>query len=371
MPTTKPSSLIAPRRLFAALSVLAALSFTACRATTTPPPDAPPAAVPENTWAVVDGRQITRDDVEKAYRRTRDTSQAASDEDTLATKLTLLNDLILQDVLIAKARELKVEVPDSEVESSFAEARKNITDEAFQQELTKRGVTAADMREGLRREMLTQKLVDQEVSKKVTVTSQEVSDFFLANRSQFNLAEEGYHIAQIVVTPAREPQVANRTGDDAATPEAAGAKVKMLMERLKAGTPFTELAMDYSEDPESASRGGDLGLVPVSRLKQAPPQLQNAVLKKAPGTVSVASAGGAHTLVLVISHEEAGQRDLSTPGVNDRITEALRARREQLLRAAFLTSAREEARVVNHLARRLVESQGKVPAALATASAKP
>ena len=91
------------------------------------------------------------------------------------------------------------------------------------------------MRDGLRRELLTQKVIEQEVGSKITVTAQEVSDFFLANRNQFNLAEEAYHLAQIVVTPVREPQVANRTGDDAATPQAAAEKVKMLMERLKAG----------------------------------------------------------------------------------------------------------------------------------------
>ena len=133
------------------------------------------------------------------------------------------------------------------------------------------------MREGLRRELLTQKVIEQEVGSKVAVTDQEVSDFFNANRAQFNVPEEGYHLAQIVVTPVRDPQLANRTGDDAATPQAAEAKVQMLMERLKAGASFRDLAVGYSEDPESAPRGGDLGLVPVSRLKQAPPQLRDAV----------------------------------------------------------------------------------------------
>jgi len=89
--------------------------------------------------------------------------------------------------------------------------------------------------------------------------------------------------------------------------------------------------------------------------------LRDAVLKKTPGTVSVATSNGAYTLVLVVAHEPAGQRDLSTPGVRERITEALRARKEQLLRAAYLTTARTDAQVANHFARRLVESQGKMP----------
>lgn len=347
---------------FVVLSALVAASLaSACRAT--PGPATPPTTASDNAWAVVDGRQITRDEVEKSYRRIGDTAQPVSDEEGLTAKLSVLNDLILEDILIAKAREAKVEVADKELDNAYAEARKNISDDAYQQELTKRGATAADMREALRRQLLTQKVVEQQVGAKIAVSAQEVSDFFLANRSQFNLAEEAYHIAQIAVTPAREAQLANRTGDDAATPQAAATKVAMLMERLKAGANFSELARDYSEDPESAPRGGDLGLVPMSRLKQAPQQLRDVVLKKAPGTVSVASAGGAHTLVLVVAHEPAGQRDLSTPGVNDRITEALKSRKEQLLRAAYLTAVREDAQVVNYLARRLVESQGKLPGA--------
>jgi peptidyl-prolyl cis-trans isomerase SurA len=350
--------------LATALSALAVGTVTtACRST----PATPAVAITPDTWAVVDGHTITRDDVDKAYRRSRDTAQTLSEEETLTAKLSLLNDLIVQQILLAKARTLKIEVPQSELDTAYANAKKNIPDDAFQQELSKRNLTPEDMREGLRRELLTQKVVEQEVGSKITVTDKDVSDFFNANREQFNVAEEAYHIAQIVVTPVRDAQTGTGTGDDATTPQAAVAKVRMLMERLKAGASFRELAAGYSEDPETASRGGDLGLVPLSRLKQAPPQLRDAVLNKAPGTVNVASAGGAHTLVLVVAHEQAGQRDLSTPGVKERITETLRTRREQLLRTAYLTDARNDATVANYLAERLVESKGAPPSLLPAA----
>jgi peptidyl-prolyl cis-trans isomerase SurA len=349
-------------RMLVVLIAVVAPSMAACRAT--PAPATPPSKVSDNTWAVVDGQEITRDDVEKGFRRARsDAPQTLSEEEALAAKLSVLDDLILQDILMAKARQLKIEVPASELDTAYGEAKKNISDEAFQQELTKRGLTPEDMREGLRRQLLAQKVIEQEVRSKIAVTSQEVSDFFLANRTQFNLAEDAYRLAQIVVTPVRDAQLTNRTGDDAATPQAAAAKVQKLMESLKAGGSFGDLAMDYSEDPESAPRGGDLGLVPVSKLKQAPPQLRDAVLNKSPGTANVVSAGGAYTIVLVVAHEPAGQRDLATPGMNDRITEMLRARKEQLLRVAYLTAVRDDAQVVNYLARRVVESQGKMPGA--------
>ena len=347
--------------LLVSLSALAAACGTAaCRST----PATPAPAISDDTWAVVDGRNITREEVDKAYRRLRDTSQPLSQEETLTAKLSLLNDLILQDIMLAKARALKLEVAQSELDTAYANAKKNIADDAFQQELTRRSLTPADMREGLRRELLTQKVIEQEVGSKIAVTDREVADFFNANRAQFNVAEESYHIAQIVVTPVRDPQINNGTGDDAATPEAAIAKVRMLVERLKTGASFRDLAVGYSEDPESAPRGGDMGFLPISRLKQAPAALRNAVLNKVPGSVNVASAGGAYTLVLVVAHEQAGQRDLSTPGVRDGISQTLRSRREQLLRAAYVTNVRNDASVVNYLARRLVESKGAMPSLL-------
>ena len=106
-------------------------------------------------------------------------------------------------------------MPQTELDTAYANARKNITDDAFKQELTRRGLTPEDMREGLRREMLTQKVIEQEVGSKITVTDQDVSGYFDANRAQFNVAEEAYHIAQIVITPVREPQTTNQAGDDA------------------------------------------------------------------------------------------------------------------------------------------------------------
>jgi peptidyl-prolyl cis-trans isomerase SurA len=355
---------ISPRRhvrlLFAApIALAAACSAAACGGSGSKPSSA---AASESTWAVVEGREITRDQVDKAFRRAQQAQQPMSEEEALTAKLTLLNDLILQDILLAKATALKIEVPANELDAAFTQAKGNMPDEQFNQELSKRNVTAADMREGLRREMLTQKVIEREVQSKVTVSDQEVQAFYDANRQQFNFPEPAYRIAQIVITPAREPQQSNRTGDDAATPEQAAQKAQMLMGRLKQGANFGETALDYSEDAASAARGGDLGFVPLSKLQSAPPRLRDAVLKVPVGTVSLASEGGNHTIVAVVAYEAAGQRDLSTPAVKESITSTLKARKEQLLRAAYLTAARSDANVTNYLARRLVESQGKAPA---------
>jgi peptidyl-prolyl cis-trans isomerase SurA len=344
-----------PRHL-ALLPALALLAFAgACRQASQAP------AVSPDTWAVVDGRSITRDDVEKAYRRSTAPNPTASEEETLQAKLQLLDELVLRDILFAKATALKIELPDTELDAAYVEARKGVADEQYQEELKRRNLTAGDMREALRRDLLTQKLLEREVVSKATVSDAEITDFFEKNRQSFNLAEESWRLAQIVVTPVRDPQVNNRSRSDAGTPQEAAEKAQILMARLKGGASFRDLALDFSEDMESISRGGDLGLVPISALKQAPAQLRDAVVGTQPGTVRLISVNGAHVLVLVAAHEAAGQRDLNTEGVKDRISGMLKGQREQVLRAAYLTAARGDAKVVNHLARRLVESNGRMP----------
>jgi len=344
-----------PSLRLAAIALSASL-LAACRANS----PAPPPVIPADTWAVVDGHTISKADVDKAYRRIQDPAQKRSDEDTLHAKLNLLDQLIVQEILLGKARAAQLDVPETEVDTAYANAKKGISDEAFQQELTRRGLTTQDVRDGLKRDLLSQKMIDKEAAK-VEVTDKEVTAFFDANRARFSLPEEAYHIAQIVITPVREAVVPNTAGDDAATPEAADAKVRLLMERLQSGTPFPELAAAFSEDPESSRRGGDMGFVPVSQLKKTAPALRDAVLSKSPGTATVATVNGVHTIVFVLEHELAGQRDLSTPGVRDRITEGLRSGKEQLLRTAYITAVKTDADVTNYLARRLVESKGRTP----------
>ncbi len=336
----------------------AAVLAGACRSTT-PATSAPPSS--PDVWAVVNGAEVRRDAIEKTYRRGAQLTPPPSDDEAMTAKLALLNEFIVQELLLAKARDLNVAVTDEELDAAYNEGRRDIPEEDFQQELKNRNLTAADMRDGLRRDMTVEKLLEQEVSSKITVAEQDVTEFFNANREQFNRPEDAYHIAQIVVTPTRDPQVANRTGNDAATPQEATAKAQMLMERLKAGDAFDELAASFSEDPQTAPRGGNLGFVPVSALRQAPSALRDAVLKATPGTVTMVSQGGAHTIVLLIAKEPAGQRDLTSPEVREGITNTLRGRREQLLRAAYLSALRNDAVVVNHLANQLVSAQGTLP----------
>ncbi len=345
--------------------LLLSLALAGLSAACNPKPAPPP--VSANAWAVVNGHEITRDEVEKAYRRVDQNAQPLSEEAAFAAKLSLLDDLIAEDIFLAKARDLKIDVAASDLDKAYADARKNIPEDRFNQELARRNLTAADMREGLRREMVVQKLFEREVSSRVSVTDQEIAAFYEANKSQFNRTEDAYRVAQIVVTPVKEEQVTNRTGSDATTTLEAVAKYRMIMDKLKGGARFGDVAADFSEDPQSAPRGGDLGFIPLSVVRKYPPKLRDAVLNAKPGVANAVGDDRGFVIVLVLGKDTAGQKDLGTPGVKDAISQSLKNRREQLLRSAYINSLRNGAVIENLIARRVVESQGKVPTFAPTA----
>lgn len=340
-----------------ALLLAAALAAGAggCRKAAAPGPD---------VWAVVNNREIKREDVEKQYRARIDPDrQEPSPEEAWTLKLSILEELINNEILLERARQLGLEASDGEVEDRLTEMKAPFTEEEFQRQLRERDLTVEDLKRQLRQQLSVQKVLNREVVAKVTITDQEIADHYNENRQFFNLSEPTYRLAQIVVTPWADPQVRNRRGDDAANDAEARRKVSMLLERIQAGADFAELAIDYSEDPATAASGGELGYIPESALAQADPATRRAVAQLRPGEVSgVIASGGVYRIIRLISREPAGQRELSDPRVQQAIRETLRNRKEQLLRSAFLTVVRDDARVDNLLARQVLESAGKMPA---------
>jgi peptidyl-prolyl cis-trans isomerase SurA len=320
------------------------------------------AAPGENVWAVVNGVPIQRAEVEKFYR-TRVQSQGGtpSHDEALSQKLSILDQLINNEVLYQRAQALNLVATDSEVEDKFTQSKSPFTEDEFQKKLQENGLTVEDLKTEIRRELSIEKLLNREVVSKISISDADVSDFYAKNKAQFSVSEPQYHVAQIVVTPHPDPGIHNRKNDDAATPEQAKKKVDMLEAQLAAGADFSQLAMDYSEDADG-SNGGDLGFIPASSLNQTDSALKQAVLTLQPGQVSkpILLKDGYH-IIKLIAREQAGQRLLSDPQVQETIRNSLKNTQEQLLRAAYLAAARDQAQVTNYLAKEILESAGKLP----------
>lgn len=328
--------------------------------------------VPEHhaadVWAVVNGTEIKRDEVEKYYKsQINPEAQEPSQEEALSLKLNVVEQLINNEILLERAKKLNLEASDGEVEDKFTELKSPFTEEEFQRQLKQRGMVVDDLKRDLRRQLSIQKLLNREVAAKVTITDQDVLDFYNTNRNQFNVAEPQYRISQIVITPHKDAQIRNRKNDDATNDAEAARKAKMLMDKLNSGADFAQLAMDYSEDMNTAANGGDLGYIPESSLNQSDPTLKKTVLGLKPGQVSQPIVLKDSTRILkLVAREAAGLRGVNDPQVQQTIRDTLRNRKEQLLRSAYLAVGRDEAHVTNYLAQQVVEAAGKLPDAAKT-----
>ena len=318
-----------------------------------------------DVWAVVNGTEIKRDEVEKYYRtRINPEAQETSPEDVLSGKLNVVEQLINNEILLERAKKLNLEASDGEVEDKFTELKSGYTEDEFQRKLKDGGMSVDDLKKDLRRQLSIQKLLNREVAAKVTITDQDVLDFYNTNRNQFNVAEPQYRISQIVITPRKDQMVRNRKNDDATNDAEAERKAKMLEDKLNSGADFSQLAMDYSEDPNTAATGGDLGYIPESSLNapQTDPVLKRMVLSLKPGQVSPPiQLKDSIRILKLVAREAAGQRGVNDPQVQQMVRDTLRNRKEQLLRNAYLAVARDEAHVTNYLAIQVIETAGKLP----------
>jgi peptidyl-prolyl cis-trans isomerase SurA len=332
------------------------VSLGACRKESAPGPD---------VWATVNGKEIKRDEVEKYYRsRTNPEGQEPSQEEGLSLKLNIIDELINNEILLERAKKMGLEAADGEVEDKFTEFKSPFTEDEFQRQLKDRGVTVDDLKRDLRRQLTIQKLINREVIAKVSITDQDVNDFYNQNRAQFNVVEPQFRVSQIVITPHKDPQVRNRKGDDATTDAEARRKAAALYAQIQQGADFAQLAIDYSEDPSTSANGGDLGYIPESALNQTDPALKKTLTAMKPGDVSpIVALRDGYRILKLIARESPGQRELADPKVQQSIRDALRNRKEQLLRSAYLNVARDEATVRNYLAQQVLESAGKLPAA--------
>jgi peptidyl-prolyl cis-trans isomerase SurA len=317
----------------------------------------------ENVWAVVDGAPITHAEVDKYYRtQLNPDAPTPSQDEALSLRLNVLDELINNHILLEKAKALGLQAADGEVEDKFTEFKSPYTEDEFQRQLKARNYTVDDLRNDIRQQLSIQKVINHEVVAKIAITDQDVQDFYNQNHSQFNVTEPQYRVAQIVITPHKDPGLRNRKNDDAVTDAEARRKAAALEQQLANGADFAQVAMDYSEDPASAGSGGDLGYVPESSLSQSDPALKKAVMSLRAGQVSgVIVLRDSYRILKLVAKEMPGQRELADPAVQQSIRDNIRNRKEQLLRAAYLAVVRNNARVTNYLAQQVVETSGKLP----------
>lgn len=319
-----------------------------------------------DVMATVDGRKIFRSDVDKYYENNvASAQQAPSGEQATALRLNILHQMIDDEILMRRAEKLGLLATDDEVDRKFNEYKAPFTQEEFDKRLQEKKITLVDFKRDIRRSITVDKVLNKEVSSKINVTDQDISDYYNAHKSEFNLIEPQYHLAQIMVTPMPNPQARNQN-DKAQNEADARKKIQMISNRLDSGDDFATLAMKYSEDQETSGNGGDLGTVPESGLRGTDPATRDAVIKLKPGQyssiISVVNPSNRQPvgfrIVKLVAKEPAGQRELSDPRVQQAIRSQLHDRREQLLKAAYYEVLRDSAKVDNYYAKQVLDRNG-------------
>ena len=317
--------------------------------------------------AAVDGRKIYRSEVDKYYtNQTAGSDQKPSAEQETSLRLSIVGQLVETEILMRRAEKLGLLATDEEVDRKLNEIKSPYTAEQFDQRMKEKKITIDDFKRDLRRSLTRDKVLNKEITSRIAITDQDVNDYYNAHKAEFNLIEPQYHIAQIFVTTQPNAQVHNLQNSKAQNEADARKKIQMLNNRLDSGDDFATVAMNYSEDPETAGNGGDLGFTPESSLKNTDPQTRDTVMKLKPGQYSpvIVLANPAtkqvfgFRIVKLLAKEPAGQRDLNDPRVQQAIRQQMRDRREQLLKAAYYEVLRDQAKVENYYADEVLKNAG-------------
>jgi len=354
-PSFRFSSLRANSRLAAFLGLAAVLMVAGCHRA--PSPD---------VMATVNGKTIVRADLDKIYTNTLgESQQKPSPEQADLVRLQILRQMIEDEILQQRATKLNLVATDEDVNAKLTEMKSPYTQEEFDRQLKQHGITLDDLKRDLRRNLTKNKLLNKEIESKINVTDGEISGYYMAHKAEFNLIEPQYHLAQIVVTGTPSQQAGNQQNNKASNDAEARKKIEALHSHLVNGEDFGAVAMNFSENPNNASNGGDMGFIPESQLRSEQETFE-AIGKLKPGqitdviTVSQNNGSGRraayYAVYKLISREAAGQREINDPRVRQTIRQMLHDAHTQLLKSAYSDTLHNQAKVQNYFAEQILKA---------------
>jgi peptidyl-prolyl cis-trans isomerase SurA len=318
--------------------------------------------------ATVNGKQILRAELERNYQSSLgDAPQKPSSEEADIRRLNVLHQMIQDEILDQQAAKLNLTASDEDVNAKLAEIKAPYTEEQFNAMLKQRNLSLDDFKRDIRRGLTETKLMNKEIESKINITDAQIAAFYSAHKADFDWIEPQYHLARIVVTSAPAQQSGNMQNDKPSGDADAKRKIEAALSQLDSGVDFATVAMNISEDPNTASNGGDMGFAPESQLK-TDPSLYDAINKLKPDqftdVVPIFGSGSgskiaAYAIYKLISREPAGQRELNDPRVEQAIHQSLHDSQKQLLQTAYLETLTDGAKVRNYFAEQILKQGGQ------------
>ncbi|MDE3105934.1 MAG: SurA N-terminal domain-containing protein [Acidobacteriota bacterium] len=316
--------------------------------------------------ATVNGKAIMHAEMEKAFATQlgeAQQQQQPTKEQADALRLNVLRELIDEEIVQQRAAKMNLTATNEEVDAKLAEMKAPYTEDQFNDKLRASKETLDDLKHDLHRSLTIEKLLNKEINSKITVTDADVTNYYNQHKAEFNLIEAQYHLAQIQVTSVPSPQPGNLQNSKATNDAEARKKIQALKNRLDAGEDFGTLAMNFSERPETAPNGGDMGFVSESQM-HADPAIYAAITRLKAGQITdilpmldeQSKKPMGYAIYKLIAREPAGQRDVSDPRVQQAIRQQLHDGRSQLLKNAYFEMLRDQAKVENYLAEQIFKN---------------
>jgi peptidyl-prolyl cis-trans isomerase SurA len=321
------------------------------------------AQVVEQIVARVNNQIITSTEYQRSKDQLRDEvrQQDPNDADKVYAdrEKDVLRDLIDQQLLLEKGKDLGI-TGDTELikkEDQMRQEMKLDSIEALEKEAQKQGISWEDFQQNLRNQIITQKVIGQEVGERLSINTEEVQKFYDEHKQGME-QPESVRLSEILITPkpsapavpaakpdanapaeSAENKAAAQPADDPAALDAAKAKAEDLLKQIRAGASFEDIAKKYSDGP-SAAEGGDLG-TSFTRGKLAKELEDKTFAMKAGEITDVIRTRQGYVILKVTDHEQAGVPPMKE--VLPRIQDALYMEKLQPALRAYLTKLREEA----------------------------
>jgi peptidyl-prolyl cis-trans isomerase SurA len=230
----------------------------------------------EQILVKVNGDIITKTDLEQrqitALRQRDPNFRPTNDADLQKVLAEVTPDVIVNAIdellLVQRGRELGYTLTTERFNSIVENIKKENkieTDEAFQAALKQENMTLDDLRRQIERQMLISQVQQVEVAGKISVSEDEVKQYYEQNRDSFSTQPE-LMLREILVAVSTSDKGINVAEDDAAK-----AKAETIHSRLDAGEPFAPLASELS-DSGSKANGGLIG--PIARNDLSPELLK-------------------------------------------------------------------------------------------------
>ena len=312
----------------------------------------PADTVVEEIIARVNNEIITRTE----YVRSRDQlkqevqqQDAANADRAFAEKQRdVLRDLIDQQLLLQKGKDLGI-TGDTELIKRLDEMRKQMnlgTMEELEKAAEAQGASYEDFKQNMRTQIITQRVIGQEVGSHLAMNKEDVKKFYEQHRAEMEQPEQ-VRLSEILIaskTPAKpapsadaKPEPPSEAETEAALAPAQ-AKAQDVLDQFHKGAKFADLAKKYSDGP-SAKDGGDLQSFKRGTLSK---ELEDKVFALKAGEVTdVIRTKQGYVILQATEHQMAGVPTMKE--VEPRIQDALYMQKLQPALRAFLTTLREEA----------------------------